>query len=64
MFQFLHESLTTHTFYSDKVVIEQGLASPFGLWIKEIEELTFLKKEDDIKPLYKALIQNLNETRY
>ena len=58
----LYETLTTHVELSDGLLDEQDFTSPLRMWSPEIEKLTLLKKEASIKPVYRALIENFNES--
>ena len=43
---------------------EYDTASPIKMWNSAVEKLTLLKKEEIIRPVYNALIENLNESVY
>ena len=35
---------------------------PFSLWDKAVEDLTGLNRQNDIKPIYKSLLQQLQQS--
>ena len=47
------------------VKIEEGnVKCPLRMWNESVQKLTLVKKEEDIKPCYRALVESLNEVWY
>ena len=47
------------------VKIEENDAKcPLRMWNDSVQKLTCVKKEEDIKPAYRALVESLNEIWY
>ena len=59
----LYQTLTFHKDLTDGQLDDQDTSTPLSIWNNSIEKLTSVKKED-IKKIYNALIENLNETCY
>ena len=59
----LYQTLTFHKDLTDGQLDDQDTSTPLSIWNNSIEKLTSVKKED-IKKIYIALIENLNETCY
>ena len=60
----LYETLTIHAELSAGLTDDQDSTSPLRMWSPAVEKLTLLKKEASIRPVYSALIENLNENVY
>ena len=60
----LHDTLTIHAELSAGLLDEQDTTSPLRIWNPAVEKLTLLKREANIRPVYRALIENLNESVY
>ena len=46
------------------VTLEKENQCPLRMWNSSVQKLTCVKKEKDLKPAYKELVESLNEIRY
>ena len=50
--------------FSAKISKDPSANSPLHIWSDSVECLTYLKKKNDIEPVYKILMETLNVTFY
>ena len=43
---------------------ERDAKCPLKMWNESVQKLTCVKKDEDIKPVYRALVESLNEVWY
>ena len=49
---------------SGKKVYEKNSKCPLRMWSDSVEKLSCVKREQDIKPVYKQLVESLNQNCY
>ena len=68
----IHELQLKSLFFETAILLEiagvkieeDTVKCPLKMWNESVQKLTFVKKEEDIKPCYRALVESLNEVWY